>query len=366
MTATSPTAPPRVHGPDVLRGLAACGVVFLHVLYLSGLEIGALSGAVFGRLDFLVRLFFAISTFSLAYAYHQRLDGQGALRDFYLRRFLRIAPLFYFVLISGVGYAWLVHGHAPDPYAVLLSLGFVFTVAPGMHGSLVGGGWSIGVEWVFYLAFPAILALTTSVRHCLLAGGFFLAIAIVGRDHYRGHFGGELIEYSVLFPLAHMHYFFVGFAVFLWRERLARWFAQAGWNGAGVVAAAAATIVYYLDPSVAHEEIVLSLTIFAMLAFAVAGLPGWLDSRPLRWLGKVSYSIYLMQFLVIRVYADAGVYRAIGESVGSADAAYAVAAALTVSSVIAVSALTWRWIEAPMQALGRPRHHAHLARAVGT
>ncbi len=65
----------RIHGPDVLRGFAAIGAVFFHVLYLSGLLTNNIAQGMVGRFDFFVRLFFVISAFSMMYTYHDKLDS---------------------------------------------------------------------------------------------------------------------------------------------------------------------------------------------------------------------------------------------------------------------------------------------------
>ncbi|MDR6929405.1 acyltransferase family protein [Pseudomonas sp. BE134] len=144
----------RIHGPDVLRGIAAIGVVFFHVLYLSGIPIHSVGMALVGRFDFFVRIFFVLSAFSMAHAYYSRLTGIEAMRNFYLKRFFRIAPLFYFVLLFGVLYTIVMGRSVPGGFDLLLTTSFLFPFVPGKHDGLIGGGLVYRRRMDFLRVFP--------------------------------------------------------------------------------------------------------------------------------------------------------------------------------------------------------------------
>ena len=343
----------RVHGPDVLRGIAACSVVAFHVLYLSGQRYGELPHVVVGRFDFFVRLFFAVSAFSIAYAWRHRLVSLLDVRRFYVKRFFRIAPLFYFVMALGLIYGKAIHDHQPDLYAWLLSLMFIFQFAPGVHGSLVGGGWSIGVEWMFYVSFPLMIAILTRPWHCLIVAIIFSLVAVIGQGFYSSYLNGALREFSLLFFLSHVQYFVVGIAVLLISERNRVLPLSQGLRGVVVVAALFAVIVYFNLSRVVPEEIALTVLIFVMLYYSVLGLPVWLDNVSTRWLGRISYSVYLVQFPVIQALNESGVYSFISGGAGDGGVAFMASSILTIVLVVGVSALTYNYVELPGQALGR-------------
>lgn len=139
---------------DALRGLSALGVLVSHV-HVEGLR--EWSGAVF------VDVFMAISGFLMCHHYILREEREpwgdpATVRNFYLRRFFRIAPLYYlclaffFVALPGeaadqaTGVAWNVVQH------VTFLFGFIpFPGGTGMPD------WSIGLEMQFYLAFPFLM-----------------------------------------------------------------------------------------------------------------------------------------------------------------------------------------------------------------
>lgn len=80
----------RIHGPDVLRGLAALGVVMFHVLYLSGIPINETAAAITGRMDFFVRVFFVLSAFAIGHAYYSRMSSTEVNRPGFRRHLAAI------------------------------------------------------------------------------------------------------------------------------------------------------------------------------------------------------------------------------------------------------------------------------------
>src|SRR5436189_6032324 len=75
---------------DGLRGIAILLVVFLH-------NFGFMNYFFFGWLG--VDLFFVLSGFLISDILLNSLDKPNFLRNFYIRRVLRIFPLYYFILV---------------------------------------------------------------------------------------------------------------------------------------------------------------------------------------------------------------------------------------------------------------------------
>ena len=130
-----------------------------------------------------VPLFFSLSAFSLSLRYNRRLGEIDTFADFYLRRYLRIAPLFYLMLFVYMGrrvyYGWSM----PSFEDILLNLTFLFPFFPEKNESLVAAGWSLGLEMILYSLFPLIIAVVTNPSRAILlflvstliqaASGFF-------------------------------------------------------------------------------------------------------------------------------------------------------------------------------------------------
>ena len=85
----------RYAGLTALRGIAALMVVLVHVWGIHKLALPDALNGIIQRCTLGVPLFFVISAFSLYLSTTSRIDQKGWLNDFLIRRFMRIAPLFY-------------------------------------------------------------------------------------------------------------------------------------------------------------------------------------------------------------------------------------------------------------------------------
>ena len=195
----------RVHGLDLLRGSCALLVVFYHLLLWTGhgeMSSWGLHG---------VYIFFALSGASLTLAYKPRFDSGFPLGSFLMLRAARLGPLFALASIIMFAHRWLTDGsflQAISAGALSTSLLFGFG-NPGTT-SLVLGGWSIGVEVVYYLIFPAVLVFAYSRhRYWVLAIVFLVQQAFVELT-LSGASDVKLVWQAYIQPLAFMAYFYGG------------------------------------------------------------------------------------------------------------------------------------------------------------
>ena len=129
--------------------------------------------------DLGVRIFFVLSGFlitTLLIAEHARY-GDISLRNFYVRRALRIFPVYYlYLLVLAVLQALSLTSEAFSSWAGSL------TYTRNMFGrgdSATGHLWSLAVEEQFYLVWPAALVALGLCRRWQLAIGILLAIALM-------------------------------------------------------------------------------------------------------------------------------------------------------------------------------------------
>jgi exopolysaccharide production protein ExoZ len=170
--------PERIAALDGLRGLMAWAVALYHFgLLAHAFEPGStLSSAITVLGLHSVEAFFIISGFCLFYLHGQLRPRGPAMRRFYLQRFARIAPVFYLVLALNL----VLHAPAGPPLTwrtFLENLTFTF----GLHHpnyALVIGGWSIGLEMLFYASFPLLAVVFRSTVGFAVAT--FAAVAIAG------------------------------------------------------------------------------------------------------------------------------------------------------------------------------------------
>lgn len=148
----------RLYGLDMVRGLCAISVMIYHVLAWTKAATIEAAGT-YG-----VYVFFILSGCSLAYVYGRMPMTEKTLREFFVARAFRIIPLYAGVVI----FTYFQRGS--DLSLVLLNVTLLFGFTNPGATSLVTGGWSIGVEAVFYLLFPLLLLF----RNIYALGAIFL------------------------------------------------------------------------------------------------------------------------------------------------------------------------------------------------
>jgi len=328
----------RVTTVDFARGLMACAVMIYHLLYWEGIADIERIGfyAVYG--------FFVISGFSLHIAYTGKLGNSAQLCKFAIRRYARIAPLFYTAL-----FFYLLQNGLPDRWPLLLlanfSLGLGF-MNPGDTSILVGG-WSIGVEIVFYVFFPLALMLAAqSVRRITAIAAVALVAQIIFVNYVLAGLnstGEGWVRYTQ--PVSFAGYFVMGmFFAELYR-------ARPYMKGAPVMPKLA---LYCLVPFVvipASEPLDLLRgwrgLILAASTIGLVGAAAFIEEptgrlrQVAKKLGDLSYSIYLLHPLVFIFIRDHGVPTSTVRIV-----------ATIVVSLIAAN-LLHRFIEMPCRNLGR-------------
>jgi peptidoglycan/LPS O-acetylase OafA/YrhL len=143
----------RVLGWDLLRGLCAVAVASYHLL--SWQDVATLHA--WGSYG--VYLFFILSGASLAYTYAPRLQaGTFRFGSFLGVRWMRLAPLYLLLMLLVVPWkAQRVGWGLELLQQVLLNATFLYGFTDPATSALLVGGWSLGIEAIFYLLFPLLL-----------------------------------------------------------------------------------------------------------------------------------------------------------------------------------------------------------------
>jgi peptidoglycan/LPS O-acetylase OafA/YrhL len=286
------TAPVRVVGLDLLRGACAVLVLLYHVTLWKGLGEHHTWG-LFG-----VYIFFALSGASLTIAYRDKFDAGYPLTAFILLRFARLMPLF--LLVSIVMLAHKVHAEGPTSQAWwegLLSTSLLFGLGnPGVN-SMVLGGWSLGIEFVFYLAFPVLMAFAFSRSRWILGAVLFalqvafIELTLTRTPDFRSAWA------SYIQPQAFVAYFFAGCLI-------GRFVLLGGsmplWLRFALIAVCAPAIVSLSGETATAtltgpRGVVLALMSIALVFAASQFRPtGPWTHKVCNWFGDISYGTYLL------------------------------------------------------------------------
>lgn len=347
---------------DAWRGLAALMVALCHLSAAGWFyDVPAVrNGGV------AVPLFFVLSGFVIHHAYGERLGDAAAVRRFVVRRFGRLYPLHLFTLalmlgleivkliLTGIGVS---AGQVPftgtnslDNLAAQLVL--LQAVVPFGYYGWNGPSWSISVEWAAYLVFAAVAFLAGSSGRratwglAVLAGG--LLIAIESLLPSVGTMDGKGLVLAVFG-------FFTGGLVYqahgLLRAR--------GWKGgAGVEALGLAVLValFWFGPSSQTLQIAGFALVILVFAFEGGVASRWLKGAVFQFLGRISYSIYLVHFVLLSLLG--GLLRAAQGVTGTPlirgamidfgpAGAMDVLAAVYLGVVILCAWATYVWVEVP-------------------
>jgi peptidoglycan/LPS O-acetylase OafA/YrhL len=343
--------------PDLegFRGIAILLVLLCHAR-LPGAEAGFIG----------VDVFFVLSGFLITglLVDERRRTGHIRLGSFYARRARRILPAAIVVLASTLLAAQLFLSPldlprvADDALAASLSVANVrFALEATDYFAPVAASpvlhyWSLGVEEQFYLLWPVLLLLATRARRprlvmallvtVILAGSFLLSVVMTASNGPWAYYmlptrawqlaAGGLVALAV--PLL---------------GRIPRAIAAlVGWLGVGLLGAS----LVLIGPMTEYPGLAALLPTLGAAAIIAsggrAGSPGRivLGTPPLRWLGRISYSLYLWHWPIL-VLGPVALGLASSEE-GPAEVDPLLRLGLVLLAVV-LAALTWRLVEEPFR-----------------
>ena len=270
------------------------------------------------------------------------------MKSFYVRRILRIWPLYFFFLALAAAMTWLVPGQhigwrAGLAFSALAGNWYIVLV--GFPSSVIFPLWSVSIEEQFYLTWPLVVRRVTQSAMVWIAGGL-LAVATAARFYLGAQHGleGEIWCNTLvqLDPIAAG----ILIAVLLRgvvprRSALAR----AAMTVGGIACLASAALYFGIknDP-ITTARIVLGYPMVALggvLLLLAVLREGGAPSRVLVYLGRISYGLYVFHVLGLLI-SD---YTVHDQTASLARYALRVGVALAVT--VALAAGSYRWLETP-------------------
>ncbi|MFE0754202.1 acyltransferase family protein [Inquilinus sp. NPDC058860] len=353
-----------------LRGIAALCVVLFHYSVGSFPNLHPTEVTFFfGKSYLFVDLFFALSGFILMHVYGRGFaDGPSAatLGPFLKARLARLYPLHLvvlggFVLLellklavdrSGLDAFGNPHTLATLPGSLLL------LNAAGIYEALTWNGpsWSISAEWIVGLAFPLLVPVVSRLRP---AGLLLLYMAtLIGFVLLSA--GPKIdLDLTADWGVPRCVLGFVGGMVLhrLWRDGTPRWMAA---DGPALAAAAAIVLAMHVN-----MRGVFLIPLFGLLILCLAQNTGRvgraLGTRPMIFLGEISYAVYLAQVLLLDSVI-LGWHLITGyelKDAGFSAAQSLMVIAVMVAALLPLSILLHRLVEVPargwLRRIGAPR-----------
>jgi len=329
-------------GLNGLRAIAATIVLVGHTLQRSGIHI--LDAAT----SYGVTIFFALSGFliTLLLLKEKEETNKISVTNFYIRRVLRIWPLYFFFIFLTICLVYILSSQALPLYR-LKNYFFIipnYSVAYGVSIDQLFHYWSLGVEEQFYLFWPLLVSVFAFrfLPFAIVFTILFLSIKIIISSTY----GGFSPEYSLIYLTRFSCMAIGGIGAYLyktnskilnfvkmriviiiaWGLLISTWFN-----------------LFHLASVIDHE--IASMATFVIITDQISGSKILsLESKMLNFLGKISFGIYVYHPLIIYLvifYFNPSAY-------GSGNILYGIISLVVVAGVtIFIAHLSYKYFENP-------------------
>lgn len=283
---------------NTLRGLATLIVFFTHFSDITNWLGGALGG---GSGAYGVMLFFLLSGFLISYLYLDKEFSQVNIISYFLARVGRVLPLYLVIVFSSFLLSSNGHDGLYDIPNVNSLLGHMFFI----HGESVL--WSIPPEIQFYLIFIALWALAKNRKGYIYLSILTVMIFLFFTNFPRIH--GEIkgVPYNVFHVLRSLPFFFVGVIFGMhYRSLKVPRYLRKNWF---IFSLFLIPLMYPEFTPVAtadkakmwlsYEVLIVMSTVFFCVVFLVPDNNIFLANCVGDFIGKISYSLYLLHMPII-------------------------------------------------------------------
>lgn len=333
-------------------------IVFYHLAELLKLPVPGGLSIIKTHFGMGVPLFYVLSGFVLSYGYAGKLDCQARILTFYVRRFFRIAPLFYCMLILWCLTSYLEWGKVFSSQTIFLNIFFLFGLVPGYQESIVWAGWSIGVEMLFYLVFPVISCLFSGVRSA--AAGLFVSL-VLSAAIYNSFDSLNAGSYAYMNLGTHLPFFLAGVLSFrIWEKSGFSSNPAMGWK----LLLCSLALCILLTTWQAIPAFLTQLRFGALernvWAFAFGGIVlatclakfQFLENSWLIRIGNWSYSVYIFHPLLMLFLIKINMGDRLAAHIENEHVLFFLGAAITLTTIFVASMASYRLIERPGMMLG--------------
>ena len=297
----------RLPNLDVLRFVLATLVLFFHLPQLcrnQGLPY-FLDAPVFNRGVEAVYMFFVLSGFLIIKTiYSDKQRDVFSIRKFYIRRVLRIVPLYYLVVLFGFVFYWIILPKLEIPFTnnyplwdgLLLSMFFLPNVFAKLYmpGGILEVLWSIGIEEQFYIIVAPLLFLVNKnkVLQFLigLTGLYFLMFHL------------SFFSFLKSFNMVFFFLFFGGIVAILEEKNQLQFLKK---NKIYPLITTVLVLLYFLTDTFHTTDTyifnLITMVLFGLFIHTIAynNVGIQIQNKSLNYLGQISYGLYMYHVIAL-------------------------------------------------------------------
>ena len=348
--------PRRLEGIQIMRAAAATAVVFTHAITRISLSRPTdIATSLFRTKDgnqwivgdIGVDLFFVISGFIMFYIHQSDFQKKGAVSAFILKRIIRIVPLYWImtsltIIILLIAPNLTSNGQRIDLAWLICSYLFVpFSSPSGVIAPVLGVGWTLNYEFIFYYIFGVSLLMNRSNALALIS---ITVIVLV--------FYGKIKGFNSPLSAFYTSWLLCDFLGGVWVAWLAVYFGPIDLIIRRSLLIISFSVIAYTAIYPPDETGVSRLLMWGMPSivivlvaynFQVGGLVGLI----FRQAGNASYSIYLSQVFTLPFWAKILVL------IGPGFISFDLAILMLTSLVIITGFVIWILVERPITTVVR-------------
>jgi len=305
-------------GLNGLRAIAALSVVFSHISlelksfglnYLFVDKVGNPKGLLMASYG--VTIFFALSGFLITYLLLKEKERYEkiSIKDFYIRRILRIWPLYYaFLLVTIVIYSIFGIDYKLSNLSLYVFIMANFALVFNMMLPYIGHLWSIGVEEQFYLFWPWIAKLGNK-KLLKFSAVFITCFYLIKAALYMLSGKNEAFKIGLsIMNVTRFHIMLIGAVgaiVYYNKNNYLKYFLNKKVQlGCWLILFLCGLGVFQISSALIDHELIAFVTVLIILAqISRTNYIVDLDNKFFDFIGKISYGIYVIHPMIIFLFS---------------------------------------------------------------
>jgi peptidoglycan/LPS O-acetylase OafA/YrhL len=284
-----------------LRGYAILMVAMIHFGGFGLRNLGTVGNNIVDCGKCGVFIFFVISGFAITNSF---LNSSG-YKEFLIKRFFRIAPMFYFMIIIwwvlGVQNSWIkLYDQDYSVYNLLMHFLFLFSFDYKTAFTITGVEWTLGIEMFWYVLFPFIILATNSKKRLAILIVSIILVNYLNKLAILAMYEDGFLAYHIS-PIRYLYVFLMGFGCYYIRKEKKIYDIKYLCEGLTILAVLLFVVLVCVgNGSLFNYSLITSILIISghsknkisKLLF---------ENKPIIYLGTISYSFYLTHTLIIEL-----------------------------------------------------------------